>query len=113
MDAKKTLQDFNEGMGKLARAIPKVIKGFHEMHGAVVNDGALSAKEKELISVGIAVSARCHYCITLHINKALELGATREEIAEAIGVAILMGGGPAMTYATEAMNILEQLANQG
>lgn len=109
MDAKKTLQDFDEGMGKLARAVPKVVKGFNELHNAATADGALSAKQKELIAVGVGVSIRCHYCITMHIAKSLELGASREEIAEAIGVAILMGGGPALAYSAEAMHILDQL----
>ncbi|MBE3587071.1 MAG: carboxymuconolactone decarboxylase family protein [Thermoanaerobacteraceae bacterium] len=112
MDVKKMLDDFNNGLGKLARELPGVMKGFRDLHGAVISDGALSAKQKELIAIGIGVAIRCHYCIAAHVAKALELGATREEVVEAIGVAVLMGGGPAAAYATEALKVLDTLAGK-
>ncbi|MEM3486568.1 MAG: carboxymuconolactone decarboxylase family protein [Candidatus Methanomethyliaceae archaeon] len=110
MDAKKTLSDLDQGTAKVARAIPSVFSAFRQMRDSIISDGKLSIKEKELIAVGIAVSIRCHYCVTRHIKNALEVGATRDEIAEAISVAILMGGGSSLTYAAEAMNILDQLS---
>ncbi|MDQ0285439.1 AhpD family alkylhydroperoxidase [Desulfofundulus luciae] len=112
MDVQKTLENFNQGVGKLAKELPRVMKGFRDLHEAVISDGALSAKQKELIAVGIGVAIRCHYCIAVHVAKALELGATREEIMEAVGVAVLMGGGPAAAYATEALQVLDSLAGK-
>ena len=53
---------------------------------------------KELISIGIALVIRCKYCIVFHTYKALEAGATKEEIMEAAMVAVTFGAGPSMTY---------------
>lgn len=85
-----------------------MMKSFQELHHAAIADGALSAKQKELIALGIAVAIRCSYCTLLHVNAALQAGATREEIMETLGVAVLMGGGPSATYATEAIKALEE-----
>lgn len=53
-------------------------------------------KAKELMALSIAVCVRCDGCIAYHVHDALEAGASRDEIAEAIGVAVLMGGGPSV-----------------
>ena len=58
--------------------------------------------------LAIGITQRCDGCITLHMHDALRAGATREQVAEAIGVAVLMGGGPASTYATDAWRAFEQ-----
>lgn len=113
MDAVRTLDELNQGTTKVARAIPNAFRAFREMRDTIISDGKLSVKEKELIAVGIAVSIRCHYCVARHIKNALDVGASREEIAEAISVSILMGGGSALTYAAEAMNIIDQLSANG
>ena len=81
---------------KLAAGQSEVMKGFSGLHRAAVADGALSTKTKELIALAIAVSARCDGCIAFHTHDALKAGATREEVMDALGVAILMGGGPSM-----------------
>lgn len=91
---------------QLARELPEVMKGFMQLHGAVIKDGALPAKQKELIAVGIAVAIRCSYCIAHHVKRAKELGASRQEILEAASVAMLMGGGPAVAYSTEVLKLL-------
>lgn len=93
---------------KLSKEIPGPIGGFAQLHKAAVADGALSTKVKELISLAIAVAIRCDGCIAYHVNDALRAGASREEIVDAIGVAILMGGGPAMIYGCEALAALDQ-----
>ncbi|MFH1731131.1 MAG: carboxymuconolactone decarboxylase family protein [Planctomycetota bacterium] len=108
--AKDVLKDFQTDMPKLAKAIPQVTEDFvKKLMPDVLKDGALSTKQKELIALGIAICATCDYCITIHVKKCLEAGATKEEIAEACGVAILMGGGPALTYATFAAKAVEEL----
>jgi AhpD family alkylhydroperoxidase len=82
------------------------------LHHAAAADGVLNAKVKELIALAIAVNVRCDGCIAFHVNDALEAGATREEILEALGVAILMGGGPAMMYAVDALEALKQFESE-
>lgn len=73
------------------------------------SDGAIDTKTKELMSLAIGCVARCGDCVLWHLDGALEAGATREEVIETLEVAVVMGGGPAMTYAVHAYEILEEL----
>lgn len=100
-------------MEKLGADAPTVMEGFSRMHEASVADGALSPKTKELIALAIGVSVRCDGCIAYHIHDALQAGATRAEIAEAIGVAVMMGGGPSVVYGSQALEALEQFELAG
>jgi AhpD family alkylhydroperoxidase len=98
-------------MSKLQRALPQVTGDFVKtLMPDVLKDGVLSTKQKELIALGIAVCATCDYCVAIHVKKCLEAGATKEEIAEACAVAILMGGGPALTYSAFAMKAVEEMS---
>jgi len=108
---KEVLNEFQTNMPKLAKAIPQVTDDFVKkfMAGAL-KEGVLSVKQKELIALGIAICATCDYCIAIHVKKCFEAGATKEEIAETCGVAIMMGGGPALTYSTFVMKAIEELA---
>ena len=95
-------------MGALSEATPDVMKGFGALHKAAMSNGALDTKTKELIALAIAVSARCDGCIAFHTHDVLEAGATADEITDALGVAVLMGGGPAVMYATHVMDAVKQ-----
>jgi len=95
-------------MNKLGQAAPDAMSGFNALHKGAMADGALSAKTKELIALSIAVTVRCDGCIAYHVHDALEAGASRDEIAETIGVAVLMGGGPSVVYGSEALEAVEQ-----
>ncbi len=87
---------------ELRRMIPDVYQGFAALHAGALADGALESKTKELIALALSVSSQCDGCISSHAKAAARLGATREEAAEAIGVTLLMGGGPASIYAPRA-----------
>ena len=97
-----------ESMGKYGQASPDVMKAFQGLHHAAGSEGVLDVKTKELIALSIAVVVRCDGCIAFHVHDALKAGASREEIIEALDVAVLMGGGPALMYVLEAMEALEQ-----
>lgn len=99
-------------MKQLSLELPTTMKGFGQLHQAAISDGALSTKTKELIALGIAITVRCDGCISYHVHDALRAGATRQEIAEAIGVAVLMGGGPSVIYGSEALDALQQFEMQ-
>ncbi|MBN1680925.1 MAG: carboxymuconolactone decarboxylase family protein [Anaerolineae bacterium] len=101
-------EHMRELMGQLGQEIPDTMKAFAQLHKAGGGDGVLSAKVKELIALGIAIAVHCDGCIAFHIHDALAAGASREEIAETIGVAVLMGGGPSVMYGCEALEALEQ-----
>jgi len=107
---KEVLKDFQTDMPKLAKALPQVTDDFvKKLMPDALKDGALSTKQKELIALGIAICATCDYCIAIHVKKCFEAGVTKEEIAEVCGVAILMGGGPALTYSTFVARAVEEL----
>jgi AhpD family alkylhydroperoxidase len=102
--------DMDEKAKALAVQIPKVMKAMSGLHSEVVKDGALSAKIKELMMVGIAVALRCEYCLWKHVPEAVKLGATREEVLEAVSTAIVMAGGPAVAYGSVVvLKILDEL----
>ena len=86
------------------------MSGFARLHRKSVEDGVLTGKTKELIALAISVAIRCEGCISYHVHDAIKAGATRAEIIEVIGVAILMGGAPAAVYATYAMDAVEQFS---
>lgn len=86
----------------LRQAIPDVFRGFTELHRGAMAAGALDVKTKELIALAIAVVERCDGCIAAHAAGSARAGASRQEAAEAIGVAILMSGGPGTVYGPRA-----------
>jgi AhpD family alkylhydroperoxidase len=102
--------DMDEKAKALAAQLPGVMKALSGLHSEVVKDGALSARTKELMMVGIAVALRCEYCLWKHVPEAVKLGATREEIMEAVSTAIVMAGGPAVAYGSVVvLQILDEL----
>lgn len=109
---KRNYPQYREAIGdsikELRQHIPDVLAGFGQVQKAVMSEGALSVKHKELIALGLAIAARCEGCIATHINGSLKAGASIEEISEAIGVAIEMGGGPSVTYGAIAFEALQQ-----
>jgi len=100
-------------MGKLGKELGGTMAGFGQLHKQALADGALATKFKELITLAISITARCEGCIAAHVRAALRAGATPQEITESIGVAIYMGGGPAMVYGCEALDALEQFQASG
>lgn len=103
------LKDVSYAFQKLKEYTPEVGEKFQEFLAATLKEGRLTLREKELVLVGIAVALRCEHCIAVHIKKALEAGAKPEEIAEAIALAVLMGGGPVATTSSKAFKILDEL----
>ncbi|MEZ5758359.1 MAG: carboxymuconolactone decarboxylase family protein [Emcibacteraceae bacterium] len=102
------LKHIGECQKKLSESQPKILDAFDQLHRASIADGALNKKTKELIALAIAVVSRCDGCISFHTHDALEAGASEQEITEALGIAILMGGGPAMVYATHVMDAMSE-----
>ncbi len=102
------LSHIQKMMGILGKDIPETMGGFSKLHKASTGDGALDAKTKELMALAIGIVVRCDGCIAFHVHDALQAGASQDEIMETLGVAILMGGGPAAMYAVEALDAVEQ-----
>lgn len=106
-------KELGSWMEKLGLDIPETMEGFGRLHKASIKPGALDSKTKELIALGIAITVRCDGCISFHVHDAMQAGANKEEIAETVSVAILMGGGPSVMYGIEAMQALSQYQEQG
>jgi len=112
-DVDTKMNEFFEYTARFSQQFPEIAKNFMGLMGSVMEDGALGAKEKELISLGIAVGLRCVPCIYAHTRAALGQGASRQEIMEAASVAVLMQGGPGMAHVAEVMKALDAFAEQG
>ena len=84
------------------------MQGFSSMAQAAVKPGALDRKTKELIALAIGVATRCDGCIGFHMEALVKLGSSRGEIEEALGMAVYMGGGPALMYAADAIGAFDQ-----
>jgi AhpD family alkylhydroperoxidase len=105
-------QHLNLLMKRLSKELAGPVSGFAQLRRESLADGALSRKSKELIALGVAIAARCDACIAHHVHDALRAGATRVEILETIGVAMMMGGGPAAMYGCHAFEALEQFETE-
>jgi AhpD family alkylhydroperoxidase len=91
---------------------PDVMKAFSGIAQAALAPNALSGKTKELIALAIGVATRCDDCIAFHIKAAVEQGASQEEVIETLGMAIYMGAGPSVMYASHALEALTQFQNR-
>jgi AhpD family alkylhydroperoxidase len=89
-----------------------VFRAFAAFEEKAFADGKLDKKSKELIAVGASIVINCESCMQWHIEQALKAGATEEQVLEAIGVGMEMGGGPATVSARFAMNVLEYYGNR-
>lgn len=105
------LTDLNPQHRALRQQIPGVYRGFAEMSSAALTPGALDTKVKELIALAIGVVHGCDGCIASHAQGAARAGASKEEAAEAVGVSILMNGGPATIYGARAYNAFCEFAD--
>jgi AhpD family alkylhydroperoxidase len=110
MNSKKELQRAQGWMKEFGKTNPDSMRSFQNMMEAVEKEHVLSAKTKELIAIATAITEQCEWCIAFHVNNALKVGATKEEIREAAWVAVLMGGGPALMHAGLVLEALEDLA---
>jgi len=97
-NVREMLNDFVGGLEGLAATNPEHVEAFMGLLGAAYEPKALDLKQKELISVAVGCYNRCEYCIVYHTYKALEAGASREEIVESAMVSVAFGGGPSMAY---------------
>jgi AhpD family alkylhydroperoxidase len=100
-------------MKSVRASMPDLIRGFGGLHQAAMKPGALTVAEKELMAIAMGLAVRCENCIYAHVQSALKAGATREQILETAGVAVLMQGGPTYTYLPRVTEALDALAAPG
>ena len=110
-DYHDVIKDLAGPTRELRDATPEVWAGFTALHQAAVADGVLPARVKELMALAIAVVKQCDGCIAYHAKAAARRGATAEEVAETLGVALLMDGGTASVYGPRAWSAYQQFAS--
>lgn len=102
----------NRGILKLRQAQPDALAGFSAMAKGAMKDGALSELHKELIALAIGVAGHCDGCIGFHAKALAKLKAPRDQVMEALAVAVYMGGGPSLMYAAEAVHAFDEFSGE-
>lgn len=109
---------YNEAFGGLVGQVRNLrdatgdtFDAYSALAQSAMADGALERKTKELLALAVGIARTCEGCVISHARGAFKAGATREEIAEACGVAIMMNGGPGVTYAAKAMAVYDEFAD--
>jgi AhpD family alkylhydroperoxidase len=103
-------QQLVTGVGGLGKLNPDIVKGYTTLSQAGRKEGHLDEKTRELIALAVAITLRCDGCITVHSAAARQRGATREEIAEVLGVAVAVNAGAAVVYSTRALDAFDAAA---
>jgi AhpD family alkylhydroperoxidase len=111
-DWPELVKSLSADIRNLRAGTPDVMKSFSAMAVSTGANGALDSKTKELIALAIGVAIRCDDCIAFHSKGAVQHGATREEIMETLAIAIYMGAGPSVMYASHALAAFNQFSEQ-
>ena len=105
----EVLGELRQPARELREQVPDVIGAYANMQRAVMVDGALPAKVKELIALAVAITRQCDGCVAAHARGAARQQASEEEVAEAIGVAILLNGGPGTVWGPRALAAFKEV----
>ena len=111
-DAQAFYRLWSSRMSHAKASAPDAAKGFGALFQSVMKPGAIGVREKELVALGIGIALRCEPCIYIHVEKALKAGATREQVMEAAGVAVMMQGGPTYTYLPVVVGALDAIESR-
>lgn len=104
LDWKSYRKQLAQKIGELGKLSPDTVRGYQGLSHAGDTTNVLGAKTRELIALAVAVTRQCDGCIAVHTDAALKHGATREEIAEALGVAIAVNAGAALVFSSRVMD---------
>ncbi|WP_225028476.1 carboxymuconolactone decarboxylase family protein [Xinfangfangia pollutisoli] len=110
MRYKEKIADMRGELRVMNRLIPQAATAFGDLSKAVKDSPALGVKEKEYVALGIAIAQRCEPCVNFHVEALMKAGASREELGDVLGMAIQMGGGPALMYAAHALACWDELS---
>jgi len=107
-NTREKLNEISSLIGKLRTDYPAETNAFLSFMSKAEGGKALTVREKELINVGLAVAAQCEWCIAIHVQHAIEAGASRDEVIEAGFMAVVMHGGPALMYMTPLVEAVDE-----
>lgn len=100
-------EQVNARVAEIGRSNPEIVRGYRGLSDAGKRTDLLGTKTRELIALAVAVTRQCDGCIVVHTDAALKAGATRDEIAEALSVAIAVNAGAALIYSARVMDAVE------
>ena len=95
------------GVGTLGKLSPDTVKGYVQLGQAGAKTDIFDARTRELIALAVAITLRCDGCIATHTAEARKAGATREELAAALGIAVAVNAGAALVYSTRTLDAFD------
>ncbi|MBS0471557.1 MAG: carboxymuconolactone decarboxylase family protein [Proteobacteria bacterium] len=105
------MRDWREYKGQITGAVreigtsdPELVKAYAQFHHATSASKHLDTKTRELIALAVAVTLRCDGCINAHSEAAVRAGATKDEVTEALGVAVMVNAGATMVYSAHVVD---------
>jgi AhpD family alkylhydroperoxidase len=104
LDWNEYMKELTSRIGQIGAVSPDTVRGYQMLSSAGQKTGKLDEKTRQLISLAVAVTTRCDGCITFHTDAAIKHGASKEEIIEALGVAVAMNAGAALIYSSRVMD---------
>jgi AhpD family alkylhydroperoxidase len=107
MDWNQYHKEVGARIGDLMKVSPDTVRGYQTLSAANSKTSKLGEKTRQLISLAVAVTTHCDGCIVVHTDAALKAGATKEEISEALGVAVAMNAGAALVYSSRVLDAVE------
>jgi AhpD family alkylhydroperoxidase len=108
-ESKNLMNGINHQLAPFRKSQTEVMAGFGQLARAAMEDGAISAKHKELIALAIGIAKHCGGCVAFHVKALRRLGCTRQELEEMLGVCVYMGGGPGLMTAADALSCWDEL----
>lgn len=113
MTRRRTIQEFRAeratGQAALMEADHLGIKRFLRLDSATYEDGALDGRTKELLGLVASAVLRCNDCIDYHLEQCVALGYTKEQLVDAMNVALVVGGSIVIPHARHAMLSIDEL----
>ncbi len=109
----RSLEEFreerSEGQALLMETEHLGLKRFLRLDTAAYEDGALSSRTKELLGLAASMVLRCNDCVDYHLEQCVKAGYGRDEIVDALNVALIVGGSIVIPHLRHAMFTLEEL----
>lgn len=99
--------DHMEAAGKLRENSEEMMSYYKDWKEAIVDDSVFDDRMRELLGLAAAAATQCQYCVHTHGQKAIQHGATDEEVAHVIQIASQVRAGATMSYGLEALEYSE------
>lgn len=103
------LKDSTSVLGNLLKDNPDLEKALGALDSAAKSKNALDDKTRELIALAVAATTRCDTCIVIHAAEAAKAGASRDELIEALSMAVALNTGAAAVYSSRILDAFDKL----